>query len=29
VFGKMDAARALIADPGPHDAATLRGTIPA
>jgi NADPH-dependent 2,4-dienoyl-CoA reductase/sulfur reductase-like enzyme len=29
VFGKMDAARALIADPGPHDAATLRGAIPA
>jgi NADPH-dependent 2,4-dienoyl-CoA reductase/sulfur reductase-like enzyme len=26
-FGKMDAARALIAEPGPHDAATLRGRI--
>ena len=26
-FGKMDAARALIADPGPHDAAGLRGKI--
>jgi NADPH-dependent 2,4-dienoyl-CoA reductase/sulfur reductase-like enzyme len=28
-FGKMDAARALIAEPGPHDAGTLRGRIPA
>ena len=27
-FGKMDAARALIADPGPHDAKGLRGKIP-
>jgi NADPH-dependent 2,4-dienoyl-CoA reductase/sulfur reductase-like enzyme len=26
-FGKMDAARELIAEPGPHDAATLRGKI--
>jgi hypothetical protein len=26
-FGKMDAARALIAEPGPHDAGTLRGKI--
>jgi hypothetical protein len=26
-FGKMDAARALIADAGPHTAATLRGRI--
>ncbi|WP_242345377.1 NAD(P)/FAD-dependent oxidoreductase [Anaeromyxobacter terrae] len=29
VFGAMDAARALIAEPGPHAAATLRGRIPA
>jgi NADPH-dependent 2,4-dienoyl-CoA reductase/sulfur reductase-like enzyme len=29
VFGKMDAARALIAEPGPHDAGTLRGRIAA
>jgi NADPH-dependent 2,4-dienoyl-CoA reductase/sulfur reductase-like enzyme len=28
-FGKMDAARALLAEAGPHDAATLRGRIPA
>jgi hypothetical protein len=28
-FGQMDAARALIAEPGPHDAGTLRGRIPA
>jgi NADPH-dependent 2,4-dienoyl-CoA reductase/sulfur reductase-like enzyme len=28
VFGKMDAARDLIAEPGPHDAASLRGRIP-
>jgi NADPH-dependent 2,4-dienoyl-CoA reductase/sulfur reductase-like enzyme len=28
-FGKMDAARALIAEPGLHDAGTLRGRIPA
>ncbi|GEJ55475.1 NAD(P)/FAD-dependent oxidoreductase [Anaeromyxobacter diazotrophicus] len=27
IFGKMDAARALISEPGPHDAATLRGRI--
>jgi NADPH-dependent 2,4-dienoyl-CoA reductase/sulfur reductase-like enzyme len=27
-FGKMDAARALIADPGPYDAASLSGKIP-
>jgi NADPH-dependent 2,4-dienoyl-CoA reductase/sulfur reductase-like enzyme len=27
-FGKMDAARALVADPGPHDASTLIGKIP-
>jgi 3-phenylpropionate/trans-cinnamate dioxygenase ferredoxin reductase component len=27
-FGKMDAARGLIAEPGPHDAGTLRGRIP-
>jgi NADPH-dependent 2,4-dienoyl-CoA reductase/sulfur reductase-like enzyme len=27
-FGKMDAARALIAEPGPHDASSLRGKIP-
>jgi 3-phenylpropionate/trans-cinnamate dioxygenase ferredoxin reductase subunit len=26
-FGKMDAARALIADPGPHDPEALRGRI--
>jgi NADPH-dependent 2,4-dienoyl-CoA reductase/sulfur reductase-like enzyme len=26
-FGKMDAARALIAEPGPHDAGSLRGRI--
>ncbi|HET6922638.1 MAG TPA: FAD-dependent oxidoreductase, partial [Anaeromyxobacteraceae bacterium] len=29
VFGTMDAARALIAEPGPHDPAALRGRIPA
>jgi NADPH-dependent 2,4-dienoyl-CoA reductase/sulfur reductase-like enzyme len=29
VFGRMDAARALVAEPGPHDARTLRGRIPA
>ena len=29
VFGKMDAARGLIAEPGPHEAATLLGRIPA
>ncbi len=28
VFGQIDAARALIADPGPHDATALRGRIP-
>ncbi len=28
-FGRMDAARGLIAEPGPHDAGTLRGRIPA
>jgi NADPH-dependent 2,4-dienoyl-CoA reductase/sulfur reductase-like enzyme len=28
-FGKMDAARELIADSGPHHARTLRGRIPA
>jgi NADPH-dependent 2,4-dienoyl-CoA reductase/sulfur reductase-like enzyme len=28
VFGKMDAARDLIAEPGPHDPASLRGRIP-
>jgi NADPH-dependent 2,4-dienoyl-CoA reductase/sulfur reductase-like enzyme len=28
VFGKMDAARGLIAEPGPHEAGTLRGRIP-
>jgi NADPH-dependent 2,4-dienoyl-CoA reductase/sulfur reductase-like enzyme len=28
VFGTMDAARALIAEPGPHDVGTLRGRIP-
>lgn len=27
-FGKMDAARALVAEPGPHAAAALRGRIP-
>ena len=27
-FGKMDAARALIFEAGPHDAAALRGRIP-
>jgi hypothetical protein len=27
-FGKMDAARALIAEPGPHDASSLRDKIP-
>jgi NADPH-dependent 2,4-dienoyl-CoA reductase/sulfur reductase-like enzyme len=27
-FGKMDAARELIAEPGPHDPAALRGRIP-
>ncbi|HSD19907.1 MAG TPA: FAD-dependent oxidoreductase [Anaeromyxobacter sp.] len=27
VFGKMDAARALIAEPGPHDPGALRGRI--
>jgi NADPH-dependent 2,4-dienoyl-CoA reductase/sulfur reductase-like enzyme len=27
VFGKMDAARALIAEPGPHQAEALRGRI--
>lgn len=26
-FGKMDEARALIADPGPHDASSVRGRI--
>ncbi len=26
-FGQMDAARALLAEPGPHDAASLRGRI--
>jgi hypothetical protein len=29
VFGAMDAARALIAEPGPHDPGALRGRIPA
>jgi 3-phenylpropionate/trans-cinnamate dioxygenase ferredoxin reductase subunit len=29
VFGKMDAARSLIAEPGPHDPEALRGRIPA
>jgi NADPH-dependent 2,4-dienoyl-CoA reductase/sulfur reductase-like enzyme len=29
VFGKMDAARSLIAEPGPHDPGALRGRIPA
>jgi NADPH-dependent 2,4-dienoyl-CoA reductase/sulfur reductase-like enzyme len=28
-FGKMDAARSLIAEPGPHDPEALRGRIPA
>jgi hypothetical protein len=28
-FGKMDAARALISEPGPHGAGTLHGRIPA
>ncbi len=28
VFGKMDAARSLIAEPGPHDPEALRGRIP-
>jgi NADPH-dependent 2,4-dienoyl-CoA reductase/sulfur reductase-like enzyme len=28
VFGRMDAARSLIAEPGPHDPETLRGRIP-
>jgi 3-phenylpropionate/trans-cinnamate dioxygenase ferredoxin reductase subunit len=28
-FGKMDAARALIAEPGPHEPGALRGRIPA
>ncbi len=28
-FGKMDSARALIAEPGPHTAGSLRGRIPA
>lgn len=28
VFGQVDAARALIAEPGPHQAAGLRGRIP-
>lgn len=27
-FGKLDAARALVAEPGPHRAADLRGRIP-
>jgi NADPH-dependent 2,4-dienoyl-CoA reductase/sulfur reductase-like enzyme len=27
LFGKMDAARALIAEPGPHDPGALRGRI--
>jgi 3-phenylpropionate/trans-cinnamate dioxygenase ferredoxin reductase component len=27
VFGKMEAARALIAEPGPHTTATLRGRL--
>ena len=27
IFGKMDAARALIAEPGPHDPGALRGRI--
>jgi NADPH-dependent 2,4-dienoyl-CoA reductase/sulfur reductase-like enzyme len=29
VFGKIDAARSLIAEPGPHDPEALRGRIPA
>jgi NADPH-dependent 2,4-dienoyl-CoA reductase/sulfur reductase-like enzyme len=29
VFGKMDAARSLIAEPGPHAPEALRGRIPA
>jgi NADPH-dependent 2,4-dienoyl-CoA reductase/sulfur reductase-like enzyme len=29
VFGKMDAARSLIAEAGPHDVGTVRGRIPA
>jgi NADPH-dependent 2,4-dienoyl-CoA reductase/sulfur reductase-like enzyme len=29
VFGKMDAARSLIAEAGPHEAGTLPGRIPA
>jgi NADPH-dependent 2,4-dienoyl-CoA reductase/sulfur reductase-like enzyme len=28
VFGKLEAARALLAEPGPYDAAALRGRIP-
>ncbi|WP_242352299.1 MULTISPECIES: NAD(P)/FAD-dependent oxidoreductase [Anaeromyxobacter] len=28
VFGKMDSARELIAEPGPHDPESLRGRIP-
>ena len=28
VFGQMDAARDLIAEPGPHDPGSLRGRIP-
>ena len=28
VFGQMDAARALIAEPGPHRPEALRGRIP-
>jgi hypothetical protein len=27
VWGQVDSARALIADPGPHDADSLRGRI--
>jgi 3-phenylpropionate/trans-cinnamate dioxygenase ferredoxin reductase component len=27
VWGQVDAARALIAEPGPHGATTLRGRI--
>ncbi|MBP7148592.1 MAG: FAD-dependent oxidoreductase [Acidobacteria bacterium] len=27
VFGKMEAARSVIAEPGPHDSGTLRGRI--
>lgn len=28
VWGQLDAARALIAEPGPHDPASLRGRLP-